>query len=734
MATNGENRVNASMATPFGNSGGRRDAELPEFLQLHGGDNPGMVLILNATTKKISKGFLYTKSSRQLWLDLEERYGENNGSLVYELRRSIASITQETLGVVEYFNNLTTLWDELEYLRPPKVCTCGLCICGCTRNDEENEIKLIQFLSGLNDSYDNIRNQILIMDPFPSLDKAYSMVLRVERQRTVNMQTGDSGEGVALHTRWNENRGGNIPRGNTQTAARGNYKGKGIIDKKSQLCSHCWRMGHTRETCFKVNGVPNWYKVLKDQKRRETGPAKAFNAITGEGGGSSEHTSHFGEAVKQMTELIRFMKDNIPQQDPLQVNFAHENEFAAMDDEIATLERNSTWDITALPAGKKAIGSRWVYKLDVNNVFLHGHLDEEVYMVPSEGYTKAGAGLVCRLKRSLYGLKQASRQWNIEFTSKLEVFGFKQSSHEHCLFTMRTDSYFLALIVYVDDVLLTGDSLDVLSPVKKYLDDLFIIKDLGPAKFFLGLKLTRSAHGTFISQRKYLLDIIHDCHLEDAKPAATPLPAGIKFDASSGSVLASPDCYRGLVGRVLYLGFSRPDISFPVQQLSQFIQHPREPHWDAAIHLVRYLKGTSSLGLFFAADSLLTLSAFSDSDWASCLDTRCSVTGYCIFLGGSLVSWKTKKQATVSRSSAEAEYRSMTSIVCELLWISYILGDFVTVSSPIPFHCDNKAAFHITENPVFHERTKHLDIDCHIVRDRLSMVLFSHTMSPLINR
>ncbi|KAL0440589.1 UNVERIFIED_CONTAM: Retrovirus-related Pol polyprotein from transposon RE2 [Sesamum latifolium] len=412
---------------------------------------------------------------------------------------------------------------------------------------------------------------------------------------------------------------------------------------------------------------------------------------------------------------------------------------AAMDDEIAALERNSTWDLTDLSAGKKAIGSHWVYKvklrqdgsieqykalliakgynqiegidffdsfspvaktvtvrlfiaiattyhwpilqLDVNNAFLHGHLDEEVYMVL---YTKAGAGLVCHLKRSLYGLKQASRQWNIELTSKLEVFDFKQSSHDH-----------------------------------KYLDDLFTIKDLGPAKFFLGLELARSAHGTFISQRKYLLDIIHDYHLDDAKPAATPLPTGIKFAASSGSVLGSPDRYRRLIGRLLYLGFSRPDISFPVQQLSQFIQHPREPHWDAAIHLVQYLKGTSSLGLFFAVDSPLTLSAFSDSDWASCFDTRCSVTGYCIFMGGSLISLKTKKQATVSRSSNEAEYRSMASTVCELLWISYILGDFgVTVSSPIPFHCDNKAAVHITENPVFHERTKHLDIDCHIVRDR----------------
>ncbi|KAL0363031.1 UNVERIFIED_CONTAM: Retrovirus-related Pol polyprotein from transposon RE2 [Sesamum calycinum] len=286
----------------------------------------------------------------------------------------------------------------------------------------------------------------------------------------------------------------------------------------------------------------------------------------------------------------------------------------AMNKEIEALEKNSTWELTELPAGKRAIGSslspvaktvtvrlfiaiatarHWpILQLDVNNAFLHGHLDEEVYMVPPEGYAKARDGL--------------------------------QSSHDHCLFTMRTDSSFLALIVYVDDVLLTGDSLDSLSSVKHYLDDLFTIKDLGHAKFFLGLELARSTHGTFITQKKYLMDIVRDCHLEEAKPAATPLPVGIKFDASIGPALPSPDRYRSffnilanLTGTLLFIWC---DIS----------------------------KGLP-LGPFFGTDSPLTLSAFSDSDWASCLDTRRSITGYCVFLGGSLVSWKTKKQATVSR-------------------------------------------------------------------------------------
>ncbi|KAL0405762.1 UNVERIFIED_CONTAM: Retrovirus-related Pol polyprotein from transposon RE2 [Sesamum latifolium] len=384
----------------------------------------------------------------------------------------------------------------------------------------------------------------------------------------------------------------------------------------------------------------------------------------------------------------------------------HEHWRDAMDAELDALEKNHTWDLARLPDGKKAIGCPWVYKvkfkpdgsvdrykarlvakgynqiegvdyfdsfspvaktvtvrifiaiasahnwpllqLDVNNAFVHGHLDKEVYMFPPEGYKKALTGHVRKLKKSLYGLKQASRQWNIELTSKLENYGFRQSSHDHCLFILKSDSVFIALIVYVDDVLLTSNSMDAMIRVKQYLDNLFTIKDLG----------------------------------------------------------------------LLYLGFSRPDISFAVQQLSQFIQQLRQPHWDAALHLVRYLKGTPTLVLFFPSGSSLQLTAFSDSDWASCVDSRRSITGYCIFLGKSLISWKTKKQATVSRSSAEAEYRSMGSTVCENLWISYILQEFgVSISVPISFHCDNKVAIHITENPVFHERTKHLDIDCHLVRD-----------------
>ncbi|KAK9114556.1 hypothetical protein Syun_021353 [Stephania yunnanensis] len=338
-------------------------------------------------------------------------------------------------------------------------------------------------------------------------------------------------------------------------------------------------------------------------------------------------------------------------------------------------------------------------------------------MKPPDGYKLASSNQVCKLQRSLYGLKQASRQWNHELTSKLQSFGFIQSAHNPCLFTYHTTGKFLVLLVYVDDVLLTGTSLELINQVKTFLHTLFTIKDLGQARYFLGLELVRSTSGLYVHQRKYVLDLLTIFGLTMAKPAATPLPRDCKFNDVDSPLFIEVDRYRRLIGRLLYLGFTRPDITYATQQLSQFVQAPTEQHWTGALHVLRYLKGTPSQGLFFPVQMDLSVVGYCDSDWAACPISRKSLTGYCVFMGSSLISWKTKKQATVSKSSAEAEYRSLSSTVCELLWISYILKDLaIPTSLPIPLWCDNQAAIHLSANPVFHERTKHLEIDCHLVR------------------
>ncbi|KAK3037778.1 hypothetical protein RJ639_030697 [Escallonia herrerae] len=220
--------------------------------------------------------------------------------------------------------------------------------------------------------------------------------------------------------------------------------------------------------------------------------------------------------------------------------------------------------------------------------------------------------------------------------------------------------------------------------------------------------------------RKYALDILSESGLSASKPAAFPMEQNHGLALAGGPLLSDPGPYRRLIGRLVYLTITRPDICYAVHVLSKFMQSPRSQHWDVALRVLRYLKAAPGQGLFLPADSPLQIYAFCDSDWASCPLTRRSVTGYFVSLGNFPISWRTKKQPTVSRSSAEAEYRSMVVTTCELTWLkSFLLSLGVHHDRPMRLFCDNQAALHIASNPVFHERTKHIEIDCHYVREKL---------------
>ncbi|KAL0400307.1 UNVERIFIED_CONTAM: Retrovirus-related Pol polyprotein from transposon RE1 [Sesamum radiatum] len=1198
--------------------------------------------LLNTISKDIVNAYLYAASARCLWLELEARYGECDGPLLYKTRRELGSMTQGNLSVTAYYTNMKQLWDELVCLRPPAMCTCGKCTCGSNRakTDEIEQDLLIQFLTGLNESYEHIHSQILVLDPLPNVNKAYSMVLRVERQRQVNLGMVEAGDSSALLGKLYDNRYGSGP--------KNNLRRKGPFDKRFLNCDHCHRTGHTKENCFKLHGAPDWYKDLAEQRKRSGNGGRAYVATEDTGSSATQALdipiTTGGNLVAYLMEALKIIQNKMPT-DPVRVHFAQSDEMAgmtlvntlsspfmdswtvdtratnhmsgnatlfhslntlnssikislpdnsivtatqsgtiklsahltlhnvllvpsfthnllsvsqickslsvcflfltslcllqdlktknilaigkqlgklyyldrnsfpsipisqcnisqmacsssdnqmydlwhkrlghsnalvlrhipllstisankdlvcsicplakqsrssfslsdsvacqpfhllhidiwgpykepslsgghyvltivddysrvtwtylmhhksqttsilssflikiptqfdakvrtlrtdngseflstscqtliqnhgiehqrsciytpqqngiverkhrhllqiaralmfesglprqfwgdsiltathiinklpspklawkspfellyntapsydrlrtfgclcfasnvnphkskfdpkafrcvfigyahgqkgykvfdiannvtyvsryvvfhehvflyltntspdhhsviiptritdctdaltsvpvgpptptapsldnissspslpstrplrqkrppawmtdfhchstsvlhpisctlassysdfmaalstvyepnhylqakgelewenAMNDELAALEKNHTWDIVDLPKGKKVIGSKWVYKsnlprgkkaigskwvykvklkpdgsidrykarlvakgynqiegidyfdrfspvakavtvrilfavasnfdwaihqADINNAFLHGFLEEDIYMMPPDG-SSIQPGKVCKLKRSLYGLKQASRQWNQELTSKLLDYGFLQSPHEHCLFIKKSDVGILILLVYVDDVLITGSS------------------------------------GQQILEHKYIKEIIHDVNLTSCTPGHTPLPLGVKFSTQDSSPLHDPGPYKRLVGRLLYLSFTRPDIAFGAQQLSQFINQPGQVHMDAALHLVRYLKGTPSQGIFFPRSGSFSLEAFCDADWAGCPDSRRSLTGYCIYLGQSLISWKSKKQSTVARSTAEAE-------------------------------------------------------------------------------
>nr|KYP54533.1 Copia protein [Cajanus cajan] len=329
---------------------------------------------------------------------------------------------------------------------------------------------------------------------------------------------------------------------------------------------------------------------------------------------------------------------------------------------------------------------------------------------------------VFRLHKSLYGLKQASRQWYARLSTFLISHGYKQCSTDYSLFLKHNFNSFTALLVYVDDIVLTGNDLAEITNITQLLDVAFKIKDLGDLRFFLGFEVARSSSGINLCQRKYAFDILTDSGMLGSKPVSTPTDYTTKLHQTAGSPLSDVDAssFRRLIGRLIYLTNTRPDISYAVQHLSQYVSHPTTAHQQAANRILRYIKGSPRAGVFFSSSNILQLKAFSDSDWAGCLDTRRSITDFSVYLGSSLISWKSKKQATVSRSSSEAEYRAMASVVCELQWLTFLLKDIgISFIQPAVLYCDNKSALHIAANPVFHERTKHIEIDCHIIREKV---------------
>lgn len=454
----------------------------------------------------------------------------------------------------------------------------------------------------------------------------------------------------------------------------------------------------------------------------------------------------------------------------------------AMNNEIEALNRNNTWTECELPVGRHAIGYKWIwkikykstgeidrykarlvakgfnqregfdydetfspvvkmltvrclisidvcknwplYQLDVNNAFLYGDLDEDVYTQLPKGFNGGDDTKVCKLNKSLYGLKQAPRQWNAKLTNALVEHGFEQSKLDYSLYVKQKGSVFVALLVYVDDIVITGNDEEEINNFKKFLSSKFMIKDLGELKYFLGIEVLKNDYGVCMTQRKYCLELLYEYGLLAAKPADTPLPENSVLscvETSKDKVLSNINNYQKLVGKLIYLTNTRPDISYVVHCLSQHMHKPLQSHLKAALRVLKYLKKSPGLGLQFNKESDLKLKAYADSDWAKCPLTRKSVTGFCVFLGNSLISWKSKKQATLSRSSAEAEYRSMASTTCEVIWLSNMLHSFgLKELLPINKFCDNSAAIQIAANPVFHEKTKHFELDVHLVREKVS--------------
>jgi len=371
-----------------------------------------------------------------------------------------------------------------------------------------------------------------------------------------------------------------------------------------------------------------------------------------------------------------------------------------------------------------AISFGWpLRQLDVKNAFLHGSLSEDVYMRQPPGFADPHRpNHVCKLHKAIYGLKQAPRAWFQRFSSFLLRVGFTQSKADNSMFIYHDHLSVMILLLYVDDIILTGSNSSHLLAFLRTLGAEFDIKDLGRLHYFLGVEVHYHPTSIHLTQNQYTVDLLKRSNLLDCKPVSTPMTSKGTLSRTHGTVLADPTPYRQMVGALQYLTMTRQDISYVVQHVSQFIGSPSDVHFEAVKRILRYLKGTLGVGLpICKSPDCSFLVAYSDADWAGCLDTRRSTTGYCIFLGPNLISWSPKKQPTVSRSSTEAKYRALAYAYADTLWIQGLLTELhCPLTRPVLLNCDNLSATYLAANPIFHARTKHIAIDYHFVRERVA--------------
>ena len=331
--------------------------------------------------------------------------------------------------------------------------------------------------------------------------------------------------------------------------------------------------------------------------------------------------------------------------------------------------------------------------------------------------------MVYRLQKALYGLKQAPRAWNIKIDSYFLQSGFQRSPSEPSLYvkTEEGTSNFLIACLYVDDLIYMGNSQLMMGDFKKDMMSRFEMTDLGLMRYFLGIQVKQENGRISLSQEKYATDLLKKFNMSCCKPTCTPMIINEKLSRNDGAEKVDETIYRKLVGSLIYLTNTRPDLVYAVSVVSRFMSEPSKLHFAAAKRILRYVQGTKSYGVVFQAEKDNKLVGYSDSDWAGSIDDRKSTSGNVFFLGTKPISWSSKKQSTVAMSSAEAEYISASGAACEAVWLRRILKDMKQCqTTPTILFCDNLSAIAMTKNPVFHNRSKHIELRHHFIRELAS--------------
>ena len=457
----------------------------------------------------------------------------------------------------------------------------------------------------------------------------------------------------------------------------------------------------------------------------------------------------------------------------------------AMSDEMTAIRDNDTFELVTPPAGRKIVGGRWVFavkvgpdggethkaryvakgysqtagidyhetfaptarmssvrllmqqavqtgmiihQMDVRSAYLNAPIGEcEVFMQQPKGFEEVGENgekLVCRLKKSLYGLKQSGRNWNNMLHNYLCEEKFVQSAADSCVYTHNSETEGrVIIIVWVDDLIISATNLPLLKRVKGALSNKFKMKDLGPLAWFLGTEFKCSEESIEINQTQYIDKILKKFEMSDCKPKSVPCAPGIEKESEASRTLSDPRLYREIVGSLIYvMTGTRPELCYVVTKLSQKMSCPTESDLSMAKHVLRYLKGTRAKGLTFCKSrSALKLVGFCDADWGASVKDRRSITGYNFQLSvnGPLISWKSRKQPTVALSTCEAEYISLANAVQEAKFLKQLCSDMNVVIDNVLIKVDNQGAINLAKNPVNHQRSKHIDIKYHFIRSEV---------------
>jgi len=451
---------------------------------------------------------------------------------------------------------------------------------------------------------------------------------------------------------------------------------------------------------------------------------------------------------------------------------------AAMNNEMEAIEKNNTWELTDLPSGAKTIGLKWifktklnengeiekykarlvakgysqqygvdytevfapvarwdtirmvialaaqkgwsVYQLDVKSAFLYGELNEEVFVDQPQGYVKKGDKLkVYKLKRALYGLKQAPRAWYSRIEAYFTKEGFEKCPYEHTLFVKLSEGGNILIIsLYVDDLIFTGNDENMFEEFKKSMKKEFNMSDLGKMHYFLGVEVIQNEKGIYICQKKYVRDLLERFGMEKSNLSRNPIAPGCKLIKDENGVKVDVTKYKQIVGCLMYLAATRPDLMYVLSLISRFMNCPTELHMNAIKRVLRYLNGTTDLGILYKRNGTEKLEAYTDSDYAGDLDDRKSTSGYVFMLSSGAVSWSSKKQPVVTLSTTEAEFIAAASCACQGVWMRRILEKLGhTQLGSITMYCDNSSTIKLSKNPVLHGRSKHIDVRFHFLRD-----------------